>query len=557
MVQPVSFAHMDSLASVIDAGDRSVRRRLWAKMVITVLGDFGLVYWQIAALAQQRAGKSHDYETYMYGVAIALWFVVSQQVSNQVSRALAKGTQALTDGIVGRLRRLPLEKFETLGRGALIMRLIGDAQRVVNAAEPLVGVPTALIRLALGAVFAFVVSSSAAVIAAAAMWLMGLAIAAQLQAMHEGAGKMADDEERMYDLLRGHVSGVTQLKLHTPRARAIGQAFAAVSDRLRALRVSIFSAFFERQHMANALFYGILGLNVFVLPLVAPVANESIREINLVLVWVVFSVFGIVFQLPELTMAAEALKRLRELAAQLDEGGLEPAPDAAAVARGRFKNFEKLEVRGLQFHYEQSAEQGGFAVGPIDATFRRGEVVFITGNNGSGKSTFLKMLTGLYTSRTGELRVDDTVVNPSDLPHYRELFSTIFTDHHIFARTFGVAAEEDERARELLKEMEIADKTSVVGGRVKNRDLSTGQKKRLAMALARLQDRPILIFDEWAADQEPEFRALFYHQILPGLGATGKLVVAVTHDDQYFHCADRVLHFDAGRLRPSTPAGGP
>ncbi|MEM9456350.1 MAG: ATP-binding cassette domain-containing protein [Myxococcota bacterium] len=558
---------LEALMRVVDGGDRA-RRRLWfANVVIAVAGDFGLVYWQIVALERQRCAQPYRYEASMFALSIIVWFLGNRALWGQTGRGLAEGTEALLERIVERLRRLPLDRFETLGRGDLIVRLTGDTQRLVTAARALIGGPVSLLRLGLGAVFAFLIAPSVAGVAAAAMVLMGVAIAAQMKVMFERFGRIAEEEVRLYDLLRGHVEGAIPLKLHRPRSRAVTRALAAVSGGLRALRVGLYAVFFERQHAANAILYAVLGVNVFLLPLLVQTDNSTIRDVNLVLVWVVFSVLGIVFTLPELTGARSALERLHELDAQLAEATLEPAVTALSCDPRRYAGFDTLSVHGLQFRYPPSDGRPGFSVGPIDLEFSRGEVVFITGYNGAGKSTFLKMLTGLYPAAAGEITVDGAVITAEELADYRTLFSTIFTDHHLFAQAFGLDDTAVERAGELLEQMEIAHKTSIVDGRISNRALSTGQKKRLAMVLARLQDRPVLIFDEWAADQDPEFRAIYYQRILPALRADRKLVIAVTHDDQYFHCADRVIHCSDGRFEtgppppppspaPASPAGG-
>ena len=55
-------------------------------------------------------------------------------------------------------------------------------------------------------------------------------------------------------------------------------------------------------------------------------------------------------------------------------------------------------------------------------------------------------------------------------------------------------------------------------------------------------------FDEWAADQDPEFRRYFYDVLLPGLKAEGRTLIVVTHDDRYFHVADQVVFMEEGRV---------
>ena len=83
--------------------------------------------------------------------------------------------------------------------------------------------------------------------------------------------------------------------------------------------------------------------------------------------------------------------------------------------------------------------------------------------------------------------------------------------------------------------------------------LSSGERKRLALVLSLLEDKPILLLDEWAAEQDPPFRRKFYHEILPWLKRQGKTVVAVTHDDDHYDVADRVLRMQFGKFVSAPP----
>ena len=70
------------------------------------------------------------------------------------------------------------------------------------------------------------------------------------------------------------------------------------------------------------------------------------------------------------------------------------------------KRFEKIEMRDIVFRYVDKFSETAFQIGPIDFTLRAGELVFITGGNGSGKSTFLRVLAGLYPPDSGEITLD-------------------------------------------------------------------------------------------------------------------------------------------------------
>jgi putative ATP-binding cassette transporter len=188
-------------------------------------------------------------------------------------------------------------------------------------------------------------------------------------------------------------------------------------------------------------------------------------------------------------------------------------------------------------------------VGPLRLTITSGEVLFIVGGNGSGKSTLLRVLTGLYAPTRGSLLADGIAVQPPNVQAYREMISAVFSDFHLFRKLYGMAGIDDAAVRRLLEQMQLDRKTSFSNQRFSTQELSTGQRKRLALLITLLEDRPLYMFDEWAADQDPEFRAYFYESLLPTLKRRGKTVVIVTHDDRYFHLADRLITLEYGDIR--------
>jgi putative ATP-binding cassette transporter len=200
------------------------------------------------------------------------------------------------------------------------------------------------------------------------------------------------------------------------------------------------------------------------------------------------------------------------------------------------------------YSYQDLSGSTPFSVGPINLTIRSGEMIFVSGGNGSGKSTFLKLLTALYYPVSGVIKINDAILSEGNREAYRNLFSVIFTDYHLFKKIHGLQKIDPEKISQLLKELELTGKTRYVGEEFETLELSTGQKKRLALLVSLLEDKSIYIFDEWAADQDPIFRRKFYEEILPSLKAAGKTIIAVTHDDKYFDIADRRLKMAEGRF---------
>jgi len=226
-------------------------------------------------------------------------------------------------------------------------------------------------------------------------------------------------------------------------------------------------------------------------------------------------------------------------------------------------DFEQLELVGVTHSYHHEKDDSHFILGPVNLTFRPGELVFIVGGNGSGKSTLAKIITGLYPPETCQLRLDGEIISNSNRDDYRQLFATVFSDFYVFETFLGLGgANLDEQAKNYLAELHLDHKVKIRGGRLSTVDLSQGQRKRLALLTAYLEDRPFYLFDEWASDQDPQFKEIFYREILADLKARGKAVVVITHDDRYFSVADRVIKLDYGKLvqdkraaiRPFEPA---
>jgi putative ATP-binding cassette transporter len=201
------------------------------------------------------------------------------------------------------------------------------------------------------------------------------------------------------------------------------------------------------------------------------------------------------------------------------------------------------------FAYESSEVPEAFVLGPLDLSLRRGEVVFIVGGNGSGKSTFVKLLTGLYTPQVGAIHLGGALITDKNRSWYRDHFAAVFSDFFLFDRLLGLDGDGvDTQAREWLRRLELDAKVEIRGGAFSTTALSQGQRKRLALLTAFLEDRPIYVFDEWAADQDPHYRDIFYRGLLPELKARGKTVVVISHDERYYHLGDRVVKLEYGQI---------
>lgn len=256
---------------------------------------------------------------------------------------------------------------------------------------------------------------------------------------------------------------------------------------------------------------------------------------------------------PTLQTAQVALDKIHSLA--LSDYKPEFITDAA------IQDWQSISLTDIGYRYGDTnndskgltAENSGSStdiLSNVNLTLNRGDVVFLIGANGSGKSTLAKIITGIFTPTTGSVKVDQQAISEVNNVDYRQLFSAIFSDQHLFKQLVGSQGNDPDMTlvTAWLHKLNLQDKVSVTDDRLSTDKLSQGQRKRLAMLLSVAEQKDILLLDEWAADQDPAFRRVFYQTLIPELKAMGKTLFIISHDDGYFEHADRLLLMKEGRL---------
>jgi putative ATP-binding cassette transporter len=255
------------------------------------------------------------------------------------------------------------------------------------------------------------------------------------------------------------------------------------------------------------------------------------------------SVSSAIVQVPNLSIANIAARNLRELSEKLSFVSAERTFPGLT----EFTEVSTLTLDQITYVHGGEAGARSFALGPISYEFEAGKVYFIRGNNGSGKTTLIRVLLGLYQSQSGRVLVNGQPIAEPSNAAYRDLFAVVFNDFYLFKKLYGISVGDQTEFNELLDLFQMQHKVSIDDGAFSDLNLSTGQRKRLALLVAMLEKKQIIVLDEWAADQDPEFRKEFYEHIIPKLRERGKLVIAITHDDQYYKLADRVIHMENGQ----------
>ncbi len=355
-------------------------------------------------------------------------------------------------------------------------------------------------------------------------------------------------EEALVKDFRALFDGAKELKLHQARRDAfIEDRLATNVEAVRVQRTRGYVLYAAAASWGSFILFAFIGLTLFVVLRHVDLPPQVVSGYALVFLYMIMPIEGVLSALPALGTARVALERIAQVESELP---LELLP---CPATPHAPAFQQITLESVTHSYFREQESEMFRLGPINMTFRPGELVYLVGGNGSGKTTLAKLVVGLYAPEDGRILVDGVSVEDVDRDRYRQLFSVVFSDFFLFEHLLGLPPEGlDAQARELLKSLQLDHKLTIEGGRFSTLDLSQGQRKRLALLVAYLEDRPFYVFDEWAADQDPQFREVFYLQLLPALKARGKCVLVITHDDRYFDLADRLVRLDFGQIRGSS-----
>lgn len=353
-----------------------------------------------------------------------------------------------------------------------------------------------------------------------------------------------EEQDQLFKHFRVITEGIKELKLHHQRRQDfITNELQVTADSLRRDNIRSLTLFAITASWGQFLLFFAIGLVLFVVPSLLNLSPQALAGYILTFTYLMLPMENLVNNIPQLSRASVALQKIESLGLSLSERAevlaTPPAPNS---------NWQRSELKGVTHHY-YGGQESDFVLGPINLTLYPGELVFIVGGNGSGKSTLAKLITGLYIPEAGEIWFDDHLIAQNNQEWYRQHFTAVFSDFYVFDRLMGLAKPElDTQAQIYLKQLQLDRKVKIEQGRLSTTSLSQGQRKRLALLTAYLEDRPIYLFDEWAADQDPVFKEIFYTKLLPDLRNRGKTVLVISHDDRYFHLGDRLVKLDYGQV---------
>lgn len=447
--------------------------------------------------------------------------------------------------ILDRVRNANLLQLEEIGSSHVYTALTENTQTLSAGATQVSQVMSSGVMLVCAMGYIAISSFMAFVVSGVGILLGILLFKSTQKATMADLTNANENEAKFFDMAKDLFQGFKEIRLHQGRSdNFFHDRLRPTAEETREIKVRTSKEYAKLVIIGTSFFYVLLASISFILPNFGG-EDVDVVEVCSVLLFIMGPIKSLLGAAEMMSRCDVAVVNIEGLQKSLEVVEAE-IPSAEAVP-DPFGRFETLEVKGLGFQYPQSPDS--FQLEGIDVKLKANEMVFLVGGNGTGKSTLLKLLTGLYPIGSGSLSINGRRLNGQDCQAYRNLFSTVLADFHLFDRLLGLNDVSLEIVRAKLDEMEISHKVTINDeGVISTIDLSTGQRKRLALVVALLEERPILVFDEVAADQDPEFRRKFYEELLPSLKKEGRTIIAATHDDRYFHVADRVLKMEDGKM---------
>ena len=450
--------------------------------------------------------------------------------------------------LMDEVRHSELLPLDEIGRAAIVAAITKETATLTQATNMVAFAGQGVVLVFFVGIYIAYLSLLAFAVSVVVISVAGVIFHIKSRQVAAGTREAAEWDNRLFDRLIDLLDGFKEVRLNRSRSDDLFEDVVEVSRKAANIKIRSQSESYKQLVFSQSSMYLLLAAVVFVVPAFSDTKGGSITQVTTALMFVVGVCMGIVQTIPVLLAAdvasdnIERLEaRLRAIASAAQVGTLEPR-----------RRFDKIEMRNVVFSYKDKSSEAVFRVGPLNFTLHSGDLVFVSGGNGSGKSTFLKLLSGLYEPDSGEILLDGVRIDDANRDAYRALIAAIFVDYHLFQRLYGITDPDPGEVDRLLTQFRLLEKTRLGGdGEFSTLDLSGGQRKRLALIVSLLEKRPILLLDEWTADQDPDFRRKFYDELLPELQQAGATIVVITHDDRYLAELDlpaRKLRMDEGRF---------
>ena len=447
----------------------------------------------------------------------------------------------------------PYQKIENIGPARILSILTADVQILASAIQVLPSLAGNVAVLCGCLCYLAYLSWHAALIMIFLTAMGALIYNLQLKHAYQAIYEARVCRDTLFKHFRALTEGIKEIKMSLFRQRmVIEEEISNTANILREKNLTATAGYLKADGSAQMMFFLLIGVLLFLIPSFNETPMETLTGYVLVALYSMAPVWGIIKVIPSIHRGEAAMERIENLGFSLAESSTGPPnrPNRENESMIKNKNLAPtIKLDGLSFSYsENQYKEEGFRLGPVQISFPAGKITFVIGGNGSGKTTLLKLLSGLYAPNEGTILIDNKAIN-SESQSYRELFSIVFSDYYLFDKiACSWGTETNHKALNYLERLQLNHKVALQNGVFSTTNLSQGQRRRLALLSAYLEDRQIYIFDEWAADQDPDYKDVFYNQLLAELKQRGKTVIVITHDDRYFDIGDLIIKLDYGKV---------
>jgi putative ATP-binding cassette transporter len=539
----------------------SPRLLILATVIGTVGGAVSAALMAVISTKLNRLTEATPWTSvWMFVVLVALVLLSTYGSRTLMLHLATSSAQDLRLSLCRQVLSLPLRRFEEMGSSRVLATLTEDVSTLGLA---LLKVPELCVSIAmLSGCFFYLGYLSPLFVAAFVLFVaMGILSTRLPEARAKRTlSRARQDADELIRLFEEMNAGMKPLKLHALRRRAF------VDDFLTKAAHSFRRETFAGQHIyamtqswGQVLYFVFIGIILYGFSRFHSIDRNILLGYTLTVMYMRQPILALLDMMPEFTKANVSLQKIESLGLSLDLLTRSRPAAEPPTALPPYGQAPSIELSGVLHTYYREREESHFVLGPIDLTLHPGEILFLVGGNGSGKTTLAKLITGLYVPEGGEIRLDGKAVGADDWEMYRQNFAVVFSDFYVFDTLLGLGnayRNLDLEAQRLLVDLQLDHKVSVTDGALSTTFLSQGQRKRLALLAAYLEDRPVYLFDEWAADQDPLFKRVFYLDLLPQLKKAAKTVVVISHDDRYYHVADRIVRLEDGKIRSSLLRNG-
>ena len=452
-------------------------------------------------------------ELLLCSIALLIFIYSLRYASSRTVVIIENSLSSTRARLCEKLRSIDMEWLEKNDTHKLYTRLTKDTAVISQATPMIVFSSMCFVVLIFAILYLAFISFVSFLITLVVTTGFFLLYGPQSEKVRKDLERGKEQDVKYFQVLESFLEGFKELKINRVKSDDFNDHFVAMSNSTLDLKLKIGAGEAKSWALGRMFTYVLLIILVFVVPLFIQSNSSDVHNVTTTMLFLTMPI-GVMLNLtPTLRRVEVVIMDLQNLEEEIDAA----TKEYELILPEQLEKFTSLRFVDLEYAYPVNADGSSFKVGPINQEISRGELVFIVGGNGSGKSTFLKLLIGLYMPTAGNLSLNERPLVNTDYTTYRQLFATVFTDFHLFDRLYGLNAEQQSKVNYWLKRMQLDKKTAYRHGGFTNRNLSTGQRKRLAFIAAILEDKPILILDEFAADQDPEFRKYFYETLIPEL----------------------------------------